>query len=273
MEFIRRKIKIPKSLGETLKNARKKKELTLEQAEEETKVRAKYLEALENGRYELLPASVYTAGFLAKYAEFLGLNKEHLIEQFSQERGKVYNHAKIMVERKIREPLFSITPKFITITGVIVVLAGLLGYITYSVHQFTSPPNLAISSPSADQVIKEENVHIIGKTDEGATLMINGENVRIDDNGNFNQIVKLNSGLNSFEVRSINGLKKENVKLIKVLADIPGVEMPVTVDQPVDITADAADVLDKATTDTVIKNTLPAQDAVDKTTKTNKTKL
>ena len=226
MEFIHRKIKPHRSLGEILKTARKKKELTLEQAEEETKVRARYLEALEDGRYELLPASVYTVGFLAKYADFLGLKKDELIQQFGSERGKGYNHAKIMVERRIREPLFSVTPKLLMICGIVLVLVLVLGYIFFSVRSFMSPPNLAISSPSADQVITEEKVQIIGKTDEGVTLMINGENVPTDDKGNFTQSVKLHPGLNSFEVRSINGLKKENVKLIKVLAEIPGVQMP-----------------------------------------------
>ena len=224
MEFTRRKIKTPKTLGEILKNARKRKDKTLEQAEEETKVRTRYLEALEEGRYEILPASVYAVGFLAKYADFLNLDKEKMIALFSQERGKVYNHAKIMVERRIKEPLFSITPKFLMVTGVIVVLAAIIGYIIYSVHQFTSPPNLEISSPSANQIITENSVQIIGKTDEGVTLTINGENVSIDDKGNFSQTVKLRAGLNSFEVRSINELKKENVKLIKVLAEIPGTD-------------------------------------------------
>ena len=59
MQFTRRKIKTPKSLGELLRSTRKRKNLTLDQAEEETKVRTRYLEALEEGRYEVLPESVY----------------------------------------------------------------------------------------------------------------------------------------------------------------------------------------------------------------------
>jgi len=225
-EFTHRKIKTPLSLGEILKNVRKKKNLTLEQVEEETKVRVRYLEALEEGRYEILPSSVYAIGFLVKYAEFLGINKDNLIEKFSIERGKSYDHAKIMVERKIREPLFSITPRFILITGIVLALAGLLGYIFYNVHQFTSPPNLEISAPSIDQVIKDERVEIVGKTDTGVTLMINNQNVPTDDLGNFHQEVKLHAGLNTFEVRSINALKKESVKLVKVLTDMPAEIVP-----------------------------------------------
>jgi len=226
MDFIRRNIKTNKTLGEILKSVRQKKKLTLEQVEEETKVRVKYLQALEEGHYELLPSSVYAVGFLVKYTDYLGLNKDNLIKKFSTERGKSYNHAKIMVERRMHEPLFSITPRFIVIVGVAIVLLGLIGYIFYNVHQFTSPPNLEISSPTADQVIKEDKLSIVGKTDSGATLMINGQSVPIDDLGNFHQEVKLNAGLNPFEIRSTNALKKENVRLIKVLADIPELVVP-----------------------------------------------
>lgn len=219
MTFTHRKIKSLKPLGEILKNARKKKELTIDQAEEETKVRARYLEALEQGRFEDLPESVYAIGFLAKYAEFLELDKESLIAQFNQERGRTPEKSRLMVERRIKEPLFQITPRFLVIVGIVVVLLGILGYISYSVHNLTAPPNLEIASPSSDQIITADTVEIVGKTDEGTTITINNQPVYIDNRGNFQQEVKLTPGLNSFEIHAINGLKKENIKIVKVLAE------------------------------------------------------
>lgn len=219
MEFERHEIKSVKTVGEILKLARKKKNLSLEDAEEETKVRLKYLRALEEGTYEDLPATVYTAGFLAKYAEFLEIDKEPLLSRFGQERGLDPHLARIAPERKIKEPLFSVTPRLVTIMVIILIVAGIIGYIFYSVHQFTSPPNLMISSPSAEEIIKEDQVEIVGKTDEGVSLMINNQIVLTDDRGNFHQQVKLSPGLNSFEVRAVNQLKKENIKVIKVLAE------------------------------------------------------
>lgn len=218
MAFTHRKIKSPKALGEVLKNARQKKELTIEQAEEETKVRARYLEALEQGRFDDLPESVYTIGFLAKYAEFLELDKENLVAQFNAERGRVPESSRLMVERRIKEPFFQITPRFLVVAGIIIVLAGILSYIGYSVHSLTAPPNLEIGSPSSDQILTTDKVEIIGKTDTGVTVTINNQPVYIDGIGNFRQEVKLTPGLNSFEVHAINGLKKENIKIIKVLA-------------------------------------------------------
>ena len=81
--FKTKTIKPPKSLGETLSSARKKKNITIEQAEEETKIRSRYLRAFESGSYDQLPGNVYALGFLTKYADFLGVDKKSLIMQLS----------------------------------------------------------------------------------------------------------------------------------------------------------------------------------------------
>lgn len=217
-DFTRRKIKVEKSLGEILKSTRQKKEITLDQAEEETKVRVKYLSALEESRYESLPGNVYALGFLAKYADFLELNKVELMRRFRLERGEAQYHSKLMPERRIKEPLFYLTPRVILMIATAVVLIGIVGYIVYSVRGFTAPPNLLVSSPSSDQILTTDSVNIIGKTDEGVALLINDQTVLLDGNGNFTQLVKLNPGLNTFQVKAVNRLKKENVVQIKILA-------------------------------------------------------
>lgn len=220
-DFIHQKFKkniSQKSLGDVLKSARKKKEITLEQAEEETKVRVKYLRALEQGRYDGLPGNVYAIGFLSKYADFLELDKEESIRRFRLERGESQYESKLMPERRIKEPLFFLTPKIIMVLAVTLALIGVLSYIVYSVRGVVAPPNLFISSPSADQVLTQDKVDIIGKTDEGITLLINNQNVLTDNNGNFTQQVKLNPGLNTFQVQAINHLKKETIKQIQILA-------------------------------------------------------
>jgi len=219
MELTHHKIATTKTVGEILRAERKKKNLSLDQAEEETKVRLKYLLALEESRFQDLPASVYAAGFLAKYADFLDLEREPLLAQFARERGEKPLASRLMVERKIKEPLFSITPSVFAIAAVVICIGLIIGYIGYSVRNFVTPPNLLISSPSAEEVVKEEQVEIVGKTDEGSTLMINSQAVLTDENGNFKQVVKLNKGLNSFEIKSVNQLKKETVKIVQILAE------------------------------------------------------
>ena len=216
--FIRKKINPEKSLGEILKSARKKKEITLDQAEEETKVRKKYLRALEEGRYDELPGNVYTLGFLVKYLEFLDLDEAKFTQRFKMECDQTVKEKRLMPTRRMKEPFFFLTGKTIAVVAVFLVIVGILGYIVYNVRAITTAPNLVISSPSQEQILKEDKVNIIGKTDSGITLLINNQTILLDGNGNFNQQVKLNPGLNTFEIKAISQLKKETVKQIKILA-------------------------------------------------------
>ncbi|HCJ78887.1 MAG TPA: DUF4115 domain-containing protein, partial [Desulfotomaculum sp.] len=66
-------------IGHVLKRTRVEKNLSLAQAEEETKIRQKYLVALENENFNVIPGRVYVKGFLRNYARYLGLNAEELV--------------------------------------------------------------------------------------------------------------------------------------------------------------------------------------------------
>jgi len=61
-------------IGSSLRDARGVRGLALADAEAATMIRVRYLEALEDDRFELLPAGPYPRSFLREYAEFLGLN-------------------------------------------------------------------------------------------------------------------------------------------------------------------------------------------------------
>jgi transcriptional regulator with XRE-family HTH domain len=73
-------------IGSLLRETREAKGLTLEAAQEETKIRRHYLRALEQGQKEILPGEVYLKGFLKNYACFLGLPGEALVNRYSQSR-------------------------------------------------------------------------------------------------------------------------------------------------------------------------------------------
>jgi cytoskeletal protein RodZ len=210
----------PENLGEKLKFTRKKKGLSLVEVEEETKVRTKYLEALEKGQYEILPSNVYAIGFLTKFSEMLGLDRDRMIELFKKERGQIEEHSsKLAPDKRIKEPFFTLTPRILTIIIILFLIIGVLGYIGYSVRLFTAPPNLEIGSPSTDTIIQSQETTVAGKTDSGVTLTINNQIVFIDDKGNFSENIKLQPGLNTIEIKAVNRLKKESSRVIKVLAE------------------------------------------------------
>lgn len=65
-----------------LKEARTRRGITLEQVEKDLKIRQRYLQAMETGRFEELPGSAYARGFLRTYGEYLGLSGDDLVEEY-----------------------------------------------------------------------------------------------------------------------------------------------------------------------------------------------
>jgi cytoskeleton protein RodZ len=98
-------------IGRSLEHKRKERGLTLEEVEQATKIRKRYLTGLERENYAILPDAVYARGFLKTYANYLGLDGEALSRQLKsstktrRERGINYNPRP---ESDFEEPL--ITP-------------------------------------------------------------------------------------------------------------------------------------------------------------------
>jgi cytoskeletal protein RodZ len=79
------------ALGADLRAARESRELTLAQVEQQTRIRAYYLEALESGTFDVLPSPVQGKGFLRNYARVLGLDPEVMAARFDaalNQRGR-----------------------------------------------------------------------------------------------------------------------------------------------------------------------------------------
>jgi hypothetical protein len=69
-------------IGTTLREARMRARIDISEIESETKIRAKYLRALENEEWDLLPGPTYVKSFLRTYADALGLDGKLLIEEY-----------------------------------------------------------------------------------------------------------------------------------------------------------------------------------------------
>ena len=70
-------------IGSSLREARLRQELDFPELEARTKIRPKYLRALEDERFDILPAPTYVKGFLRSYAEALGLDGQPFVDEYS----------------------------------------------------------------------------------------------------------------------------------------------------------------------------------------------
>ncbi len=75
------------SLGQLLRQARESQALTLEEVEMRTRIRAKFLHALETGDLSVLPSATHAKGFLRNYAQFLQLDANEMVAEFSALTG------------------------------------------------------------------------------------------------------------------------------------------------------------------------------------------
>lgn len=211
-----------RTLGQKLRAKRQREQVTLEEAEAATQVRAKFLEALEKNDFLSLPSDVYTIGFLERYASFLGLPKEKIISQFKEEKQFFLfsnNRGKDSFDLKPRKKInFVITPKILLISVVVLSVLVILAYIIYSLRDAMQPPKLVLTKPATSETMAaEENFTFAGDTEAGAVLIINAQPISIDGKGHFEQTVHLQEGLNIFELKTTNRLKRENSKVIKIL--------------------------------------------------------
>jgi cytoskeletal protein RodZ len=116
------------SIGEKLKSARERNNLTIEQVARETHVARRFLKALEDEDFEVFPGETYAMGFLRNYAEYLGLNPDELIA--------IYRNIQIQEQPLPMNELLDARPKrpplrLLIIAGGIVLVLALAGFIIY----------------------------------------------------------------------------------------------------------------------------------------------
>ena len=71
-------------IGQTLRETRMRNRIDITEVEAGTKIRAKYLRALENEEWDLLPGPTFVKTFLRSYADYLGLDSRLLVEEYKQ---------------------------------------------------------------------------------------------------------------------------------------------------------------------------------------------
>jgi cytoskeleton protein RodZ len=70
-------------IGNSLREARLRQHLDFPEIEQSTKIRGKYLRALEDEQFDVLPAQTYVKGFLRSYAEYLGLDGQLYVDEYN----------------------------------------------------------------------------------------------------------------------------------------------------------------------------------------------
>jgi cytoskeletal protein RodZ len=202
-------------LGDALRERREHKGVTMQQAAEDTRIREKFLQAIESGDYQSLPGTVYTKGFLRNYAQYLGLDAEEMLALYIGERGGADPARTFSPMRPLVKRSFIFTP---TVLVPVIVLGGILLFIAYFYYQFTSfavAPHVDITDPPGDAVSGTAEYLVKGKTNPDGRITVSVSpgldalgDVKPAADGTFSVSVPLKPGPNHIEVRVLDAAGK-----------------------------------------------------------------
>jgi hypothetical protein len=91
-------------IGSSLREARLRQGLDFPEIEQNTKIRGKYLRALEDEQFDLLPAQTYVKGFLRSYAEYLGLDGQLYVDEYNSRYVVGEDDATLRPRRSAQRP-------------------------------------------------------------------------------------------------------------------------------------------------------------------------
>lgn len=210
--------------SEQLRQSRLERGLSLTDIAVKINVKKEYLEALEKGEYNKLPAGVYGKNFLKEYAIFLGLNYKKLIKDFQAEKiiSSEENDKRLFSQQIIKKYNFLIFPKIIKNFVIVAVTLSCLLFLGFSLKKIISPPMLEVTEPKNNQAISNNFVNVLGRTETEAQITINGENITLEHGENeslFSKKINLKTGLNTITITAKKKYGREATVERQVLAE------------------------------------------------------
>lgn len=216
--FTPKKINCSEGLGEKLQQTRLFKNLKIEEIAKKIGIRPEYLIALEEERFEKLPAGLYGKNFIKEYAHFLGLNEKEVLAAWEEQASN--NSPEDPFSRKIlASHKFIIFPRIIRNLLIISAITFCFLYLIFYFKQIVLPPELIITKPETNLSLSATNIEISGQTEDEAEVTINGELVLNNHEGYFSQTVNLKKGLNNIIIKAKKKYSREQIVTRQILVE------------------------------------------------------
>ncbi|MEO8065874.1 MAG: RodZ domain-containing protein [Candidatus Doudnabacteria bacterium] len=192
------------TLGEYLAKVRAQLNFDIKTVSILTQIKPLFIEELEAGNYQTLPAEVYIRGFLKSLANLYRIKEQILIDQYEKERG--FETVQGLAKRERIH--LSLTPGRIILAASVLVGLLALTYIGFEIRSVLAPPYLSLDEPSSDQTVDSNSIVVSGRAEAGAEVSINNQPVLTDSSGQFTETLLLGTGLNIVEIVEKNKFNK-----------------------------------------------------------------
>lgn len=196
------------SVGETLRQVRESKGITLLEIEKNIRIRQKFLQAVEKSDWEYFSSKIYIIGVIKSYANYLGIDSKKLLAFFRRDYERI---EEVRFKRKIKSDLLTPETKKVVLVFVGLIIVFFIVYFGYQVKQFVAAPKVVLISPTVTNFSQEDRVKIIGKTEKDAAVTIFGERVYQNKEGIFEFSLPLSKGVNELVIEVIGANGKKTV--------------------------------------------------------------
>lgn len=198
--FCSKKLQTEPTASELLKKAREDQQLSLKVAADALQLSPKYLQALEEERFQYFPGQIYIKNFIKSYAKFLKLDESELLQKYCDSQ-KLRNNKVVCKEenKKVLNGFYKVLI-FLRQSVVAVVVAFFIFYLGLEFFGIFKAPQLSIESPEEGMITTSADLNVKGQTIPETKVQINGVAAISDENGFFQERVSLNSGSNQIIV-------------------------------------------------------------------------
>ncbi|KUK67292.1 MAG: Uncharacterized protein XD87_0220 [candidate division WS6 bacterium 36_33] len=207
--------------GEVLKNKRELLKKSLERVSADTKIQKRFLEYIEENKFEYFDSEVFLTGFIKIYANYLDLDTDKVLALYRRSnpnktpRENINKKEDPKPSKKLKKKA-TLEPKLLITILLGIFLLTIFTYIGFQIYKFQRPPSLEITSPVPDSIIQTEKVLVEGKTDSESIIEVNGTAIETNKQGEFTYEVTLKEGLNTITIKARKNNALEKIETINV---------------------------------------------------------
>lgn len=129
------------SIGDRLKEARQESGLSFKEIQDSIKVRTKYLQALEEENYKLIPGEAYVRAFIKGYGNFLGLNGKELVEEYKEKLKKEREALEKELEQEEEEQSTGLFQNKIISSIIVIIVLLVIFFVVYNIFLLNKVSN------------------------------------------------------------------------------------------------------------------------------------
>ena len=203
--------------GSALREIREKKDLKVSDVSRILGIHAKYICAIESGKWKHVPGGVYRTKYISEYAGYLGISDNQLSLRLKQLAEEVRPKKNSLFAQKHAEVKAFIIPRVLRASAIMGAVVICLFYLAGRFEKLSTPPDLQILSPNENTITDQKVMEVAGVSESETQITINGSPVLSNQAGFFSLPIDLREGINTITITAKKKLGKENTIVKQVL--------------------------------------------------------